>query len=86
MGGIPFRDGDIFISTRSKSGTTWVQMTCALVVFGRAQVQDSIDRLSPWPDWLGTLRDEVYDRLAAEDHRRFPGLVAWFERDGPGTS
>jgi hypothetical protein len=25
--GFPFRDGDIVISTRSKTGTTWVQMT-----------------------------------------------------------
>jgi len=27
--GFPFRDGDIVISTRSKTGTTWVQMICA---------------------------------------------------------
>ena len=32
--GFPFRDGDIVISTRSKSGTTWMQMICALLVFG----------------------------------------------------
>ena len=31
--GFPFRDGDIVISTRSKSGTTWVQMICALLIF-----------------------------------------------------
>ena len=28
-----FRAGDIVISTRSKSGTTWMQMICALLVF-----------------------------------------------------
>ena len=32
--GFPFRDGDIVISTRSKTGTTWVQMICALLIFG----------------------------------------------------
>ena len=31
--GFPFRDGDIVISTRSKSGTTWMQMICALLIF-----------------------------------------------------
>ena len=29
----PFRRGDIVISARSKSGTTWMQMICALLVF-----------------------------------------------------
>ena len=33
----PFRPGDIVISTRSKSGTTWVQMICALLVFQTAR-------------------------------------------------
>ena len=32
--GFPFRAGDIVISTRSKSGTTWMQMICALLVLG----------------------------------------------------
>ena len=32
--GFPFREGDIVISTRSKSGTTWMQMICALLVIG----------------------------------------------------
>jgi hypothetical protein len=31
--GFPFRQGDIVISARSKSGTTWLQMICALLVF-----------------------------------------------------
>jgi hypothetical protein len=31
--GFPFREGDIVISARSKSGTTWMQMICALLVF-----------------------------------------------------
>ena len=36
--GFPFRDGDIVISTRSKSGTTWMQMICALLVFQTAEL------------------------------------------------
>ena len=31
--GFEFRPGDIVISTRSKSGTTWMQMICLLLIF-----------------------------------------------------
>ncbi|MGY3516312.1 sulfotransferase domain-containing protein [Micromonospora sp. PTRAS2] len=69
--GFPFRDGDIVISTRSKSGTTWMQMICALLVFGTPDLPAPLSHLSPWLDWLAEPRDEVYARLAAQRHRRF---------------
>ncbi|SCE63774.1 Sulfotransferase domain-containing protein [Micromonospora haikouensis] len=69
--GFPFRDGDIVISTRSKSGTTWMQMICALLVFGTPDLPAPLSQLSPWLDWLAEPRDEVYARLAAQRHRRF---------------
>ena len=69
--GFPFRDGDIVISTRSKSGTTWVQMICALLVFQSTKLPASLGELSPWLDFLGTPKDEVFERLATQDHRRF---------------
>jgi aryl sulfotransferase len=69
--GFRFRQDDIVISTRSKSGTTWVQMICALLVFQRAELPDTLNRLSPWLDWLVHPREEVYTRLEAQDHRRF---------------
>jgi hypothetical protein len=69
--GFPFRAGDIVISTRSKSGTTWMQMICALLVFQTADLPAPLGELSPWLDWLTAPRDEVYARLAAQDHRRF---------------
>ncbi|NEE00870.1 sulfotransferase domain-containing protein [Phytoactinopolyspora halotolerans] len=67
----PFREGDIVISTRSKSGTTWMQMICALLVFQTPDLPAPLSTLSPWLDWLIVPRDEVYDRLAAQQHRRF---------------
>jgi aryl sulfotransferase len=67
----PFRDGDIVISARSKSGTTWVQMICALLVFQTPEIPDSLANLSPWLDWLITPRADVYAQLAGQDHRRF---------------
>ncbi|MEU1239953.1 sulfotransferase domain-containing protein [Micromonospora parva] len=69
--GFPFRDGDIVISTRSKSGTTWMQMICALLVLGTPDLPAPLPELSPWLDWLGEPRATVYDRLAAQQHRRF---------------
>jgi hypothetical protein len=46
-------------------------MICALLVFQTPDLPDSLARLSPWLDWLITPQDEVYARLAAQDHRRF---------------
>lgn len=69
--GFPFRDGDIVISTRSKSGTTWAQMICALLIFQRSELPASLGALSPWLDFLVTPKQDVYDHLAAQDHRRF---------------
>lgn len=68
--GFAFRDGDIVISTRSKSGTTWLQMICALLVFQTPELPAPLAELSPWLDWVITPRDEVWARLAAQRHRR----------------
>jgi aryl sulfotransferase len=69
--GFPFRDSDIVISTRSKTGTTWVQMICALLIFQTTELPASLSTLSPWLDWLVMPRAAVYDQLAAQHHRRF---------------
>ncbi|SCG55781.1 Sulfotransferase domain-containing protein [Micromonospora echinaurantiaca] len=67
----PFRRGDIVISTRSKSGTTWMQMICALLIFQTADLPAPLALLSPWLDWLTAPQRQVYDHLAAQQHRRF---------------
>ena len=67
----PFRDGDIVISSRSKTGTTWVQMICALLIFQTPQLPAPLAQLSPWLDHLIAAPEQVYARLAAQDHRRF---------------
>ena len=66
----PFRAGDIVVSTRSKSGTTWVQMICLLLVLASPELPDRLGRLSPWLDWLVEPKEEVFARLAAQAHRR----------------
>jgi hypothetical protein len=69
--GFPFREGDLVISTRSKSGTTWLQMICALLVFKAPQLPQPLADLSPWFDWLTAPRDDVLARLESQRHRRF---------------
>jgi aryl sulfotransferase len=69
--GFPFRDGDIVISTRSKSGTTWLQMICALLIFQSPDLPEPLAALSPWVDWLIMPREEMLARLQSQPHRRF---------------
>jgi aryl sulfotransferase len=67
----PFRPGDIVISTRSKHGTTWVQMICALLIYGTPDLPAPLGCLSPWLDRLTEPEERVFGRLAAQTQRRF---------------
>ncbi len=65
-----FRDGDIVVSTRSKSGTTWLQMVCALLVLRTADFPQPLHEISPWLDWLVRPLEEVIEGLESQSHRR----------------
>ena len=69
--GFELRDGDIIISTPAKSGTTWMQMCVALVLFQTPELPRPMAELSPWLDMLTRPRDEVVALLEAQEHRRF---------------
>jgi hypothetical protein len=71
--GFPFRDGDIVISSRSKTGTTWAQMICALLIFQTPRLPAPMAQLSPWLDHQITPREEVWARLAAQPRSRTGG-------------
>jgi aryl sulfotransferase len=68
--GFAFREGDIVISSRSRSGTTWTQMICLLLVFQAPDLPDQLAVLSPWMDHLVRPVEDVHARLAAQTHRR----------------
>jgi len=66
-----FRPGDIVISTRRRSGTTWLQMICALLIFQRPELPAPLWLLSPWLDHTIAPEQFVHERLAEQSHRRF---------------
>jgi aryl sulfotransferase len=65
------RAGDIIISTPPKSGTTWIQMICALLIFQRSSFDRSLDLISPWLDMQTRDIGDVIADLDAQQHRRF---------------
>jgi aryl sulfotransferase len=69
--GFAFRSDDIVISTPPKSGTTWTQMLCALLIFDGPAFPAPLDELSPGLDICTRPLAEVTAALAAQTHRRF---------------
>ncbi|NMO51826.1 sulfotransferase domain-containing protein [Actinoplanes sp. TBRC 11911] len=68
---IELRAGDIILTVPPKSGTTWIQMICALLIFQTPDLPRPLGELSPWPDYLVHPREEVVRELAGQRHRRF---------------
>ena len=68
--GFVFRPGDVVISTPPKSGTTWTQMLCALVIFDGPAFPAALGEVSPWLDNCIRPLAEVTAAYAAQTHRR----------------
>jgi sulfotransferase family protein len=74
------RGGDIIISSPVKSGTTWMQMICALLVLQRTTFDRPLDLISPWLEMQTRAIGDVIGDLQAQRHRRF--LKSHTPRDG----
>ncbi|MBT0768418.1 sulfotransferase domain-containing protein [Kineosporia sp. J2-2] len=65
-----FRPGDVVVSAPAKSGTTWSQMICALLLRGPGEQPVPLGEISPWLDARTMPRAEVFAALEAQPGRR----------------
>lgn len=78
---LPVPDGGIVISTRSKTGTTWVQAICALT--WRGQMRRLARRLGmsvPAPAWPALVQAATFDGMKASAEKSVP-TARIFESD-----
>lgn len=64
------RRGDIIVATPIKSGTTWTQMICALLVHQSPDFPEPLTRLSRWLDRHTDSIDELLAHFEAQPFRR----------------
>lgn len=65
-----FRDDDVVIATWAKSGTTWLQQIIGQLVFDGA-TGIPVFEISPWVDHRVMPKNELFEMLEAQTHRRF---------------
>ena len=65
------RDDDIIVTTSYKAGTTWTQGICAALVFQSPDPPGNLDDLSPWLDAAFEPTEDVVERMAGLQNRRY---------------
>ena len=64
------REGDIFVCTPPKCGTTWTQTIVVNLLFPNGDAPGSVMQLSPWIEAKYMPAEAVHAMLAAQTHRR----------------
>lgn len=81
------RAGDVFICVPPKSGTTWMQAICGLLIFGDPEAEIAYPEISPWMEFRHSSKsiETRLETLEAQTHQRFikshspPDAVPYFE-------
>jgi aryl sulfotransferase len=69
--GFVARDGDVFVCTPSKCGTTWMQMIVASLIWPEGDFPGPIvNGISPWIEATFMPAEPMHAMLAAQRHRR----------------
>ena len=66
------RKGDIVVDTAYKTGTTWMQMICALLIFQKPDLGRPLSDISPWLD----MRVQDLDEVLAVLERKTTGALS----------
>ena len=64
------RSGDILVCTSYKSGTTWTQMICAMLVHQNPELPKPMSVLSPWLDIRLAPMENINAELGSQTHQR----------------
>ncbi len=65
------RHDDVFVCTPPKSGTTWMQSLCGMLIFRDAEVNPGIGTISRWLDSAFNEEAELMPALESQTHRRY---------------
>lgn len=68
---LSLRPDDIIVVSPVKSGMTWVQTICGLLIFQSPDFPERLRDISPWIDAKASPVDDVTAILESQEHRRF---------------